>query len=178
MPDEPMPLAEQPEVLSEQAEQVLILPPPLPGSQGGRPTKFTPEARERILDAIGRGATRESAAAAAGVHPSILYRWLKRGRKQKHDNSTESEFCEFCEALKKREAEFLNKAIGRIISAGKKNWTALAWWAERRYPAQWGDQRKAIAEAKRRIAELEKIIDGLVAKLGPRTSAAERIRHG
>jgi hypothetical protein len=108
---------------------------------------------------------------------SLLYRWLQRGRRdrRKHERT---EFVEFLEALQKREAEFLNKTIRRIISAGKKNWTALAWWAERRYPAQWGDQRKAIAEAKRRIAELEKIIDGLVAQMESRTSAAERIRHG
>jgi transposase-like protein len=168
MPHEPMPLVpEQPEVVSE---QVLVLPPP--GSQGGRPTKFTPETRERILDAIGRGATRDSAAGAAGITATLLYRWLQRGRRDRRKHE-QTEFVEFIEALEKKEAEFLNKTIGRIIIAGKKNWTALAWWAERRYPAQWGDQRKAIAEAKRRIAELEKIIDELVAKMGPRTSAAE-----
>lgn len=45
----------------------------------GRPAKFTRARRERLLELLGAGASRRSAALAVGIAPSTLTKWLRRG---------------------------------------------------------------------------------------------------
>ena len=48
------------------------------GRRRGRPTKYSPEVVETILEAIRRGASRRAAAGAAGVNADTLYAWMRR----------------------------------------------------------------------------------------------------
>ena len=127
-----------------------------------RPTKMTLEVQARIIEAISAGSTRDDAAGYAGIHPSTLYDWAKRGAKEKA-----GEFSEFSESLKKAEAECAVRNVTIIASAaqgggllertttikkdGSKTttekyagpqWTAAAWWLERRRSADWALKQK------------------------------------
>lgn len=74
----------------------------------------------------------ERACIAAGVAESTLFRWKKKGEREKN-----SIYYDFCTELKK--AEVVGEAIllGRIHSHSKENqpgqWQAAAWILERRY---------------------------------------------
>ncbi len=46
--------------------------------QGGRPSKYSIGARNKILTLIQRGRSQDEAAREAGVHPATLYRWMDR----------------------------------------------------------------------------------------------------
>lgn len=49
-------------------------------------TKLTEERKQIILDAIGQGNTKETAAALAGVSESTLYNWIARGKDEEPPN--------------------------------------------------------------------------------------------
>ncbi|MBM3268913.1 MAG: helix-turn-helix domain-containing protein [Candidatus Sericytochromatia bacterium] len=98
----------------------------------GRPSKLTPEAAEIVATAIRAGASREAAAAQAGIARSTLYDWCKRGE------SGDEQFTWFSDTLKKAEADLEAKALAHILEAAGKSWQAAAWLLERRFPDRWG----------------------------------------
>jgi len=99
-----------------------------------RPDKLTPERHERIVEAIRLGNTREAAAAYARVGERTLYRWLAKGQQARNGSKCRQLWQDVKEA--ENEAELTSVAI--IRAAAEKQWTAAAWWLERRRPDQWG----------------------------------------
>ena len=91
-----------------------------------RPTKRTPTAQQRIVQALRLGATYLRASQAAGISYDTLNDWMRAD-------------LQFSDACKKAEAERALQAL-RIIqrSANKDNWQAAAWYLERRYPEEYG----------------------------------------
>lgn len=53
------------------------------------------------------------------------------------------EFRDFRNAVKRAEAQAEEARLNTIIIAAKKNWTAAAWWLERKFPERWG-RREAV----------------------------------
>ncbi|MCL4736495.1 MAG: hypothetical protein KJ050_16340 [Candidatus Omnitrophica bacterium] len=92
---------------------------------GGCPTKRTPKARAKILEAISLGATYQLAANYAGMHYDTLNEWRK-------------DDAEFSDALTEAEGKAACKWLKKIEAAAARNWLAAAWKLERRYPAQYG----------------------------------------
>lgn len=91
-----------------------------------RPLKYSPQRVEAILGALRLGNTRAAAAAYAGVDDETLRRWMPR-------------FPEFRAAVVKAEADAEVRAVAEIRQAYQAgNWTAAAWWLERRRPQDWG----------------------------------------
>lgn len=131
----------------------------------GRPTKFTPETRSKILLALGQGNTYEASALYGGVGYSIFREWMKRGEEE-----AEGDFSEFFKAVKKAEAEAEIHSIARIRSAASgqrvliaetvrvtptgeqvterkyqfapPQWQADAWFLERRKPQDWARRER------------------------------------
>jgi hypothetical protein len=104
----------------------------------GRPCALTPEARERIVQAIIAGCSRADAARYAGVGESTLRRWIARGRAEK-----EGPFAEFVNAVLDAEARasvLANGCIARAIRDG--DWKAAAWFLERRFPERYAPRSK------------------------------------
>jgi DNA invertase Pin-like site-specific DNA recombinase len=100
----------------------------------GRRTKLTPELVKTFTDSLAEGNAIETAAAVAGISETTYYRWLQAGREAKG-----GAFWEFCEAIKRAEAESEAERVRRIRTAGQGgNWQADAWWLERRRPERWG----------------------------------------
>jgi transposase-like protein len=97
----------------------------------GRPTKLTPEVKERIVRAIRAGNYGEVAARAAGISRSTYYRWMERGREG------EAIYCDFADAVSGAEADAEVEAVARIRQAMPDDWRACAHYLERRHPDRW-----------------------------------------
>lgn len=81
---------------------------------------------ESVLGYIAAGVPDEHAAAAAGIHRSTWWRWKKRDP-----------------GLQQRVEVAQSKAVAMKVAqiskaANDGNWTAAAWFLERRYPKEFG----------------------------------------
>jgi len=130
----------------------------------GRPAKFelNPDIQKRICDAIRIGTTRNIAAEYAGVCERTFYRWIERGKSAKS-----GKYKEFCQALKRAEAEGVVNNLSRIQNAGigkikndrgewekfEGQWQALAWILERRHPKEYGKQVSLTDDTSKQIAD-------------------------
>lgn len=102
-------------------------------SRVGRPTKFTPETKKKLLDAIRMGNYREPSCAFAGISVSTFYAWLEKGKRQK-----EGQFVEFLEAVKHAEAEAEVRMVAQWQAHIPRDWRAARDFLARRYPERWG----------------------------------------
>jgi len=99
----------------------------------GRPTKLTRELHDEIVRLIEAGNYAETAAAVGGIQPHTLRDWIRRGARE-----TTGPYAAFSSAVKKAEGRAEASAVLRIRKAGQMNWTAEAWYLERKFPARWG----------------------------------------
>lgn len=91
-----------------------------------RPTKYTSETVERVLEAIRLGATYELAAGYAGISYTTFNDWHQKKP-------------EFSQALKEAEGVAAVGWLKRIEDAAAEGaWQAGAWKLERRYPQDYG----------------------------------------
>lgn len=102
-------------------------------SKVGRPSKFTPETRKRLIDAIRMGNYRESSCNYAGISVSTFYAWLDKGKKQ-----NKGEFVEFLEAVTHAEAEAEVRMIAQWQAQIPGDWRAARDFLARRFPERWG----------------------------------------
>jgi transposase len=107
-----------------------------------RPVKLTDDLQRHIISALRIGATHEHAARAAGISSETMRRWMRAG-----ERATRGQFCAFCGAVKKAEAEAAVGWLATIEKAAREGaWTAAAWKLERRYPEQWGRRDRMSVE--------------------------------
>jgi transposase-like protein len=104
---------------------------------GGRPSKFTPEAKERILLAIRSGNWLCVAARAGGITYETLREWLRQGEADL-EAGKETEFSGFSVAVQEARDWVEMRNVGFIQVAARKNWSAAAWWLEKSRPDRWG----------------------------------------
>lgn len=97
----------------------------------GRPSKFTPERRSAIIDAISHRIPYEIAAEANGISLETLYEWLRIGKRHR-DDAIESDYSIFSESLKRAEMQRIREHTD-MISAKPERWQADAWLLERRW---------------------------------------------
>jgi len=121
----------------------------------GRPSKFTPERRQAIIDAISKRVPYEFAAEANGICEETLYEWLRTAKEHRKQGIT-SDFTDFSEAIKQAE---LSKIVehNEKISSNVDRWQADAWMLERRWYKHFGTNAPLIELNKRaeRIQEIE-----------------------
>jgi transposase-like protein len=106
----------------------------------GRDTKYDAERAAIILKVISRGNTRANAAEQAGIGERTLREWVARGKKG------DPTFAAFSAALKMAERKAEGRMVGVIRKAGRTNWTAAAWWLERKFPEAWGKDAEILRE--------------------------------
>lgn len=99
--------------------------PDKPPHAGGRSSKYTPAIAKAICDSVESGTPKKYAAQAAGISESTLYAWCAGDP-------------EFSELVKRAEGIAVEANIKVIKTATPKNWTAAAWWLERRHPRDFG----------------------------------------
>lgn len=103
-------------------------------NKGGRPSKFTPEIRAKIIKALKGGNYRCVAARHAGVGQSVLARWLAWGRKR---SQKYAEFRKFREAVLEAEAAAEVFHVQQIEKAAKKDYKASVEWLQRKRNERW-----------------------------------------
>jgi len=128
-----------------------------------RPTKFTKERADRIIDLVKRGNFKTTAARAAKVDTKTLDRWIAAGRAGKN-----KALREFCLALD--EAEALAEVDGNDVWRDIKTGDAVKERMRRRF-AHWNVADKA--EIKQEIKEDVDTIDARVNEY-----FAERAKRG
>ena len=104
----------------------------------GRPSKLTPAAKEKVLQALGLGNTRAHAAAYAGIDAATLRRWMGRGRDEK-----EGSYTQLRQAVLQAESRAQMLATGCIAKAIRDgDWKAAAWMLERRVPEHYAPRSR------------------------------------
>lgn len=125
---------------------------------GGRPSKFTPEIKKKLLDAIRAGNYYEPACAYAGIDYSTFRNWMKKGEKAK-----KGVFLEFFQEVRQAEAE----AEARMVLLWQKqmpeNWPAIRDFLERRYPERWGRRSVDVSMKQEVSGQVELKHDGSIA---------------
>src|SRR5580704_4679251 len=71
----------------------------------GRPTKLTPELRQTLVDAVGRGLPLATACALAGVRRETVLEWLARGEGRDPDRRPTTAFAKFAAAIREAQAQ-------------------------------------------------------------------------
>lgn len=104
----------------------------------GRPSKFTAEVRERILQGLSVGVPLESSARAAGVSYSAFRQWIRRG-----ERGTKGEYADFVRAVREAEGRALLKWLAIIDKAAADgDWRAAAWKAQMCRPELFGTRHQ------------------------------------
>jgi hypothetical protein len=114
----------------------------------GRSSKLTAAVQAKICEAIRNGNTRSVAAAYAGISERSLYAWLKSGAESKSGL-----YMQFLQAVKKAECEAEMGRVKIILEAADENWTAAAWWLERRRPEEWSLRSRMDQEVQRQLQQ-------------------------
>ena len=95
----------------------------------GRPSKYTPERVDKILQALRVGATHALACGYGGVDVETFNRWRRR-------------YVEFADQVKEAEATAAVGWLAVIERASVTQWQAAAWKLERRYPHDYALQHR------------------------------------
>lgn len=95
----------------------------------GRPCKLTKAVQAKIIRLLRDGNTRIDACLCSGITRTTFTRWAQQGRLESH-----GPFRDFWTAIKKAESDAVASCVRVIKKAAIKNWTAAAWWLERRRP--------------------------------------------
>src|SRR5262249_43526879 len=122
---------------------------------GGRPSKLTPELQEAICKSIREGNCLSTACRCARISYRTFRNWMVKGRKAK-----KGQFRQFFQAIDQAEAESEAAAVKAWQSQIPRNWQAAMHWLARRFPERWSPQAKEIADLRRTLTELGKVVDG------------------
>jgi hypothetical protein len=95
---------------------------------GGRPSRLTPEVRDRLLDALRTGNYRNVACRYAGISEATFNRWMTDPR---------PEFREFRGLVEQAEAEAEKAVAGNLVELSKRDYRAAIAWLERRAAQRW-----------------------------------------
>lgn len=126
-------------------------------AQRGRRSKLSAESYKAIVDAVGQGTPYNHACALAGVTERTFHNWMNEGRRVADQMEELAEmghpeedilmlesnvFFQFFRAVKKAEAEAVQRMSLVVQVAAKTEWTAAAWYLERRCPEVYGRKDK------------------------------------
>lgn len=95
---------------------------------------------ERLLDALRSGNYRGPACAAAGVDPSTLRAWLRRGRADLAEGVTDSREAVILQRVAEAEAVAEVGAV-EALRAGFDDWRAALAFLQARHPDRWARGR-------------------------------------
>lgn len=104
----------------------------------GRPSKFTPEIRKALIEAIIAGLTYTHACQIVGIDYVTFTLWRTKGSKL--ESADEEGYFDFFNALTRAETNASTVMMAHIRKAATDDWRAAAWWLERRYPKEYGKQ--------------------------------------
>lgn len=124
-----------------------------------RETILTKQLQETICKYVQGGATLPHAAAAAGVSWNTVKDWAKPG------NVEREPYASFAAAVDDAKAKWATGAAMQITGHGKRDWKALAWMLERRFPNEYAPPSQRV-ELKYEES-VKALLENLRAKLSP-----------
>jgi hypothetical protein len=125
--------------------------------KGGRPSKFTPERRERLLLSLRAGAFFQVACASAGISDSLGYEWLQQG-KADQDAGEETEHAKFLDAYTRACAEIELRLQQIWLGGMQDNPGEAGKFLAARFPSRWG-RREIVARVETEI-EVTHVLGG------------------
>lgn len=147
---------------------------PVMPTGSGRQRVMTPAVCKAVLEAIAKGTPRKFAAAGAGVGERTLYKYMRLGRLAKSGEAKD-----FYDALRCAEARSVAMRVERISGAAKKGaWQADCWWLERRYPEEFGSDRREVKVLQKQVLELATRLEQLTRASSPTPTPNEPDRPG
>lgn len=127
------------------------MPPAKKPKKTGRPPLLTPERKDQLLQLLGAGNYRSTAAEYVGIGTSTLYRWLEWGREEA-DRLDSDPFAapdpdraiykEFWEEVTRAERQAEVRAVALWQQAMRDDWRAAKEYLARKHPDRWGDQMR------------------------------------
>ena len=124
--------------------------------KAGRPTSLTPKKQKAFLSALAVGVPYTIACDGAGINISTFHNW----RNKLHKNPENEGLKAFFGEIKRVEALALQRNLDRILAASEepRNWTASAWWCERRYPQHFGKALQVTADVQTTNTERKELV--------------------
>ena len=116
------------------APAIAPKPPKKPRGTGRHDMRRDQEVMKRLEDALVAGNTYKVACVLSGISERSFMRWKAEGLKAKRGSLG----WQFLQLIKGAEAKAIHRNVMVIQTASKKNWTAAAWWLERRCPDDFG----------------------------------------
>jgi transposase len=116
---------------------------------GGCPTKFTEKTKNKLLEAIRKGAPYAIACDYAGITYACFNQW-----QHKANDDHIPEFVAFFDELNAAKGETALKWLDFIDKAMLESWQAAAWKLERRYFKHFSNNAQAI-EHEERLSQIE-----------------------
>jgi transposase-like protein len=108
---------------------------------GGRPTEFTEENKQKILQHLREGMSYTDAAVLSGVGKSTLAMWKKRG-KDAIAEGKHNEFSEFLEQIDQAIIEYKKSLIDSVNTTMKKDGKVALDVLGRKWSDEWGKKDK------------------------------------
>ena len=105
----------------------------------GRRPKLTKELVKKAISLKSDGMSDKDICIACDVSQSAFYRWQENGGKSDLQK-------ELVEGLKKAESNYKGALLRSIKKQGEKDWRALCWLLERKYPAEYARQDRIQAQ--------------------------------
>lgn len=113
----------------------------MPKAKTGRPTKMTPEAQAKIVEALESGNFRVTACKSAGVSMRTFNDWLLLGKKRPR-----GKFGRFRHAVLDAESKAEIRAVKLLMAASENDPKHAAWWLSHRHNERWADKTRVRAE--------------------------------
>lgn len=94
-----------------------------------------------------------------GIGRRTFYAWLKQGETD-YERGASSLYRQFYEAMEESRSFAETEAVKGILAAGKRQWQALAWFLERRYPERWALKKRS-DDPEEHNANLKELVDAI-----------------
>jgi transposase-like protein len=112
---------------------------------GGRPSKFTPETRQKLIQAIRIGNHYDTACKYAGITYQSFRNWMIKGEQAQHADPSaltdgDLDYLAFYEAVQEAEANAEMVAVMRWREQMPSDWKAARDFLARRHPQRWGQR--------------------------------------
>ena len=134
----------------------------------GQPLKLIkPGVRDKILTALGRGATYAIACGYAGISLPTFRKYLKKGEalvdmfEEQIEQHEDKAFYEFYLQVKSVECYAAIKWLDKIDKASDFHWQAAAWKLERCHPEDYGKDRPEDKDLAENTSEIKKLRETL-----------------
>lgn len=129
----------------------------------GRPSTLTDAVADILVAKVETGHYNTMAARAAGVGVRSFQRWLAKGEAADEKlnsgqpiEADEERYWHLWQRISKAQAKAADDALSAIRAAWEsgQQWTAAAWYLERKYPGEWGRRQEVSVGPNDRMLEI------------------------